>query len=175
MGSPLPEKISGSDLIRPLAERAAQRGWRIYLLGGQPGVAIEAKKILERDYPGLQIVGTSAPMIDLSRDVSVQKDVVDEIRAAKPDLLFLALGAPKQEIWAQRIRGTVGPVVMLGIGASLDFVTGAAKRSPPWMSMVGLEWVYRLAQEPERLWKRYLLRDPKFLAILLRDLRTRRR
>jgi N-acetylglucosaminyldiphosphoundecaprenol N-acetyl-beta-D-mannosaminyltransferase len=175
MGSPLPEKISGSDLIRPLAERAAQRGWRIYLLGGQPGVAIEAQKILERDYPGLQIVGTSAPMIDLSRDVSEQKDVVDEIRAAKPDLLFLALGAPKQEIWAQRIRGTVGPVVMLGIGASLDFVTGAAKRSPPWMSMVGLEWVYRLAQEPERLWKRYLLRDPKFLAILLRDLRTRRR
>jgi N-acetylglucosaminyldiphosphoundecaprenol N-acetyl-beta-D-mannosaminyltransferase len=175
LGSPLPEKISGSDLIRPLAERAAQRGWRLYFLGGQPGVAAQAKEILEREYPGLRVVGTSAPMIDLSRDISEQRDVVDAIREAMPDLLFLALGAPKQEIFAHRVRGLLGPVVMLGIGASLDFVTGTAKRSPSWMSAVGLEWIYRLAQEPERLWKRYLLRDPKFLPILLQEARSRLR
>ena len=98
LGSPLPEKISGSDLIRPLAARAAARGWRVYLLGGRPGVATQAKEILEREYPGLKVVGTSSPMIDLSRDVSEQQDVVDAIRRARPDLLFLALGAPKQEI-----------------------------------------------------------------------------
>jgi N-acetylglucosaminyldiphosphoundecaprenol N-acetyl-beta-D-mannosaminyltransferase len=174
LGSPLPEKISGSDLIRPLAARAAARGWRVYLLGGRPGVATQAKEILEREYPGLKIVGTSSPMIDLSRDVSEQQDVVDAIRRARPDLLFLALGAPKQEIWAHRVRDAVGGAVMLGIGASLDFVTGAAKRSPPWMSAVGLEWLYRLAQEPDRLWRRYLLRDPKFLALLVREARSRR-
>ncbi len=173
LGSPLPEKISGSDLIRPLAERAAARGWRVYFLGGRPGVALEAKSILEREYPGLQVVGTSAPMIDLSKDISEQREAIEAIRDARPDLLFLALGAPKQEIFAHRIRAVVGPVVMLGIGASLDFVTGAAKRSPTWMSALGIEWIYRLAQEPDRLWKRYLLRDPKFLPILLREARSR--
>jgi N-acetylglucosaminyldiphosphoundecaprenol N-acetyl-beta-D-mannosaminyltransferase len=174
LGSPLPAKISGSDLIRPLAARAAARGWRVYLLGGRPGIAAQAKEILEREYPGLNVVGTSSPMIDLSKDVSEQKEIVDAIRETEPDLLFLALGAPKQEIWAHRIRGGVGSAVMLGIGASLDFVTGAATRSPAWMSAVGLEWLYRLSQEPDRLWRRYLLRDPKFLAVLLRDAIARR-
>jgi N-acetylglucosaminyldiphosphoundecaprenol N-acetyl-beta-D-mannosaminyltransferase len=175
LGTPLPEKVSGSDLVRPLAARAASRGWRVYLLGGRPGVAAAAKDILERDYPGLQIVGVSCPMIDLSKSVEEQRDVIDAIRAAEPEILFLALGAPKQEIFAHRIRGLVGPIVMLGIGASLDFVTGAASRSPAWMSSLGLEWVYRLAQEPGRLWKRYLLRDPRFLAVLLRTARERTR
>jgi N-acetylglucosaminyldiphosphoundecaprenol N-acetyl-beta-D-mannosaminyltransferase len=172
LGSPLPEKVSGSDLVRPLAARAAMRGWRVYLLGGRPGVAAQAKEILERDYPGLRIVGTSCPLIDLSMGIDEQQDVLDAIRAAKPDLLFLALGAPKQEIWAHRIRNVVGPAVMLGIGASLDFVTGAARRSPQWMSAIGLEWLYRLAQEPDRLWRRYLLRDPRFLVVVVREARS---
>jgi N-acetylglucosaminyldiphosphoundecaprenol N-acetyl-beta-D-mannosaminyltransferase len=173
LGSPLPAKISGSDLIRPLSARAAARGWRVYLLGGRPGIAAQAKEILEREYPGLQIVGTSSPMVDLSKDVSEQEDVLEAVRAARPDLLFLALGSPKQEIWAHRIRGRVGPAVMVGIGATLDFVTGAASRSPPWMSAAGLEWVYRLAHEPQRLWRRYLLRDPRFLAVLAREALSR--
>jgi N-acetylglucosaminyldiphosphoundecaprenol N-acetyl-beta-D-mannosaminyltransferase len=173
LGTPLPEKVSGSDLVRPLAARAARCGWRVYLLGGRPGVAVRAKEILERDYPDLQIVGTSSPTIDLSKSIAEQKDVIDAIRATEPDLLFLALGAPKQEIFAHRIRGLVGPVVMLGIGASLDFVTGAARRSPAWMSAIGLEWVYRFAQEPDRLWRRYLLRDPRFLIVFARDARSR--
>jgi N-acetylglucosaminyldiphosphoundecaprenol N-acetyl-beta-D-mannosaminyltransferase len=173
LGSPLPAKVSGSDLLRPLAARAASHGWRVYLLGGRPGIADKAKEILERDYPGLQIVGTSSPVVDLSKDISQQQDVLDVIRAARPDLLFLALGSPKQEVWAHRIRGSVGSAVMVGIGATLDFVTGAAKRSPPWMSAIGLEWLYRLAHEPGRLWRRYLLRDPRFLAVLVRDARAR--
>lgn len=173
LGTPLPEKVSGSDLVRPLAARAAREGWRVYLLGGRPGIAAGAKEILEREYPGLQIVGTSCPMIDLSKGIAEQQDVIDSIRASRPDLLLLALGAPKQEIFAHRIRSLVGPVVMLGIGASLDFVTGAAKRSPAWMSSLGIEWVYRFAQEPDRLWRRYLLRDPRFLLVFARDARSR--
>jgi N-acetylglucosaminyldiphosphoundecaprenol N-acetyl-beta-D-mannosaminyltransferase len=174
LGSPLPEKISGSDLIRPLAARAAARGWRVYLLGGRPGVATKSKEILERDYPGLKIVGTSSPVVDLSKDLSEQEDVLDAIRAANPHLLFLALGSPKQEIWAHRIRDVVGSAVMIGIGAGLDFVAGAAKRSPGWISAIGFEWLYRLSHEPDRLWRRYLLRDPKFLAVLLKEARARR-
>jgi len=172
LGSPLPEKVSGSDLVRPLVARAAERDWSIYFLGGRPGVAAKAKLVLEREYPGVRIVGVSSPDIDLSRDVSEQADAIAAVRAARPDLLFLALGAPKQEIWGRRIRDAVAPAVILGVGATLDFVAGEAKRAPRWMSDVGFEWLYRLAQEPRRLWHRYLVRDPKFLAIVVRQAMT---
>jgi|HubBroStandDraft_6_1064221.scaffolds.fasta_scaffold188332_2 N-acetylglucosaminyldiphosphoundecaprenol N-acetyl-beta-D-mannosaminyltransferase len=174
LGSPLPEKVSGSDLVRPLVARAAERGWGIYFLGGRPGVAAKAKEILEREFPGVRIVGVSSPDIDLSRDVSEQADAIAAVRAAQPDLLFLALGAPKQEIWGRRIRDAVAPAVILGVGASLDFVAGEAKRAPRWMSSVGLEWLYRLAQEPRRMWRRYLVRDPRFVAIVVRQAIARR-
>ncbi|MDP9001839.1 MAG: WecB/TagA/CpsF family glycosyltransferase [Myxococcota bacterium] len=170
--TPLPEKVSGSDLIEPLMARAVERGWRVYFLGAADGVAARAKEILERDHPGLQIVGTSSPSIDLATDISAHENVLAAVRAARPHLLFLALGAPKQELWAHRIREIVRPSVILGIGASLDFIAGVTKRSPRWVSTAGFEWLYRLANEPRRLWKRYLLRDPKFLAIVLRDLRS---
>jgi len=173
LGSPLPEKVSGSDLVRPLVVRAAERGWRIYFLGGRPGVAAKAKEILERELPSVRIVGVSSPDIDLSKDVSEQSDIIAAVRAAQPDLLFLALGAPKQEIWGLRIRDAVAPAVILGVGATLDFVAGEAKRAPGWVSSVGFEWLYRLAQEPRRLWRRYLLRDPRFLAIVVRQVISR--
>lgn len=169
LGQPLPEKVSGADLLRPLAARAALRQWRVYFLGARDGVGTRARDILERDYPGLRVVGTTAPDIDLDVSVDDQGDVLSAIRAARPHLLFLALGAPKQEVWAHRIRDLVRPAVILGVGAALDFVAGVVKRAPPWVSATGFEWMYRLAHEPHRLWRRYLLRDPKFLAIVLRE------
>jgi N-acetylglucosaminyldiphosphoundecaprenol N-acetyl-beta-D-mannosaminyltransferase len=172
LGSFLPEKVSGSDLIRPLVARAAACGWSIYLLGGRPGVGAKAKDVFEREFPGVRIVGVSSPDIDLSKDLSEQAETIAAISAAQPDLLFLALGAPKQEIWGCRIREAVSPAVILGIGATLDFVSGEAKRAPRWISSVGFEWLYRLAREPRRLWRRYLVRDPKFLAILARQAMT---
>jgi N-acetylglucosaminyldiphosphoundecaprenol N-acetyl-beta-D-mannosaminyltransferase len=174
LGRPLPEKVSGSDLMRPLVACAAERGWRLYFLGARDGVAARAKEILERQYPGLQVVGTSSPQIDLSRDGWQQETVLAAVREARTQLLFLALGAPKQEILAHRIRDLVRPAVILGIGASLDFIAGTAKRAPEWLSAAGLEWLYRLAHEPRRLWRRYLIRDPKFLAIVLRQARSGR-
>ena len=171
VGTRLPEKISGSDLMMPLAIRAAARGWRVFLLGGADGVAARAKEILERDVPGLTIVGTSSPRIDLREDVAARADVLDPIRAAKPDLVFVALGAPKQEVWSHRVAHALKPAVFVGIGASLDFIAGTSKRAPTWISDSGLEWLYRLAHEPRRLWRRYLVRDPKFLWILLQQVR----
>jgi len=169
-GSRLPEKVAGSDLMRPLAARAATKGWRIYLLGAAHGVAQRVKEILERDYPGILVVGTGSPNVDLAKDVADQQAILDEVRATRPDILFLALGAPKQEIWAHRIRKILQPAVIIGVGATFDFIAGTAKRAPSWIGDAGFEWLYRLAHEPRRLWKRYLLRDPKFLLILARQM-----
>jgi N-acetylglucosaminyldiphosphoundecaprenol N-acetyl-beta-D-mannosaminyltransferase len=96
--------------------------------------------------------------------------VLDSIRAANADLVLVALGAPKQELWIAEAATDLRPAVLLGIGAAVDFIAGAARRAPGWMSASGLEWLFRLAQEPRRMWRRYLVRDPEFLVIVLRDL-----
>ena len=175
LGHPLPEKISGSDLTMPLLARAAKHGLRVYLLGGGEGVAGLAAARAKEQLPGLQIVGTDAPFIDLERDDPKHAAIVARIAAAKPDLVLVALGCPKQEIFIHRVSAAIRPAVALGIGAGLDFIAGTIPRAPRWISAAGLEWLYRLGREPKRLWRRYLVRDPKFLVILLRDLRNRRR
>ena len=174
LGAPLPAKISGSDLVRPLVQRAAQRGWRVYLLGAGPGVAQEAAAIFEREL-GAHVVGVDSPRIS-ARPGGVDESAaaLERLSAARPDLVLVAFGSPKQELWIHHHRAQLGPAVAVAIGASLDFVAGRVKRAPAWMSRAGLEWVFRLAQEPRRLWRRYLVNDPKFLAILLRELARRR-
>ncbi|MEI9941356.1 MAG: WecB/TagA/CpsF family glycosyltransferase [Pseudomonadota bacterium] len=167
--TPLPAKISGSDLVMPLLRRAAEHGYRVYFLGGAPGVADLAKSKLEAALPGIQIVGTDASRIDVN-DLGQGDEVAERIRRAEPDLVLVALGAPKQEIWSYTRTERLKPAVLIGVGASLDFVAGIQKRAPSWMSKAGLEWLYRLAQEPRRLAARYLLRDPEFCLILLRQL-----
>ena len=168
--TPLPAKISGSDLVMPLLRRAAERGYRVYFLGGAPGVADLAKSKLEAALPGIQIVGTDASRIDVNQ-LGEADEVAERIRRAEPDLVLVALGAPKQEIWSHMRAERLKPAVLIGVGASLDFVAGIQKRAPSWMSKSGLEWLYRLVQEPRRLAARYLLRDPEFCLILLRQLR----
>jgi len=167
--TPLPVKISGSDLVLPLLQRANERGHRVYFLGGAPGVADLAKSKLEAMMPGIRIVGTDASRIDVNA-LGEADEVAERIRLAEPDLVLVALGAPKQEIWSYTRSERLKPAVLIGVGASLDFVAGIQKRAPSWMSKVGLEWLYRLAQEPGRLAARYLLRDPEFGLILLRQL-----
>ncbi len=174
MGSPLPEKVSGSDLVVPLLERAAKRGWRVFFLGGLPGAAEEARDLLVARIPGLQIVGIDSPMINVDGATSSHDAVVTVLREARPDLVLVALGAPKQELFSHAIAERMRPAVLVGVGGTLDFIAGKVRRAPPWMSASGLEWLYRLAQEPRRMWRRYLVRDPKFLLILLRELRRPR-
>jgi N-acetylglucosaminyldiphosphoundecaprenol N-acetyl-beta-D-mannosaminyltransferase len=175
LGGPLPEKVSGSDLVEPLIARAAAGRWRVYLLGGSPGVAVAAREVWSRRYPLLSIVGAEAPFLDMSLDPSTRCDVVEQVKAARPDLVLVALGNPKQEYWIHENRERLRPAVMVAVGGALDFVAGTIPRAPRWMSAGGLEWLYRLRREPRRLWRRYLLRDPKFLIVLLRTWRAQRR
>ena len=171
LGTPLREKVSGSDLVVPLLQRATDARWRVYLVGGGEGVAARAAERLKHDSPALEIVGIDARFIDLDRDPPGHDALASGVRAARPDLVLLALGCPKQEIVMHRIAAAVRPAVCVGVGASLDFLAGTMARAPRWMSAAGLEWLYRLAREPRRLWRRYLVRDPRFASILLRDLR----
>jgi N-acetylglucosaminyldiphosphoundecaprenol N-acetyl-beta-D-mannosaminyltransferase len=173
LGTPLPEKVSGSDLVMPLMRRAAAEGWRVYLVGGAPGVAAEAAEKLRRQC-GVNVVGHDAPMVRADGSSQDEASLVRRIERARPHLVLVALGAPKQEMWIERMRATLGAAVAVGVGASLDFVVGRVKRAPVWMSRVGLEWLYRLASEPRRLWRRYLLRDPQFLFTVLRTMREPR-
>ncbi len=168
LGAPVPEKISGSDLIEPLVRRAAERRWRVFLVGAGPGVAEEAATRLARDM-GVNVVGTFAPRIRLDGGADDTAETVRKIREARPDLLLVAFGAPKQEVWSHRYRTELGPVVTVGIGASLDFLAGRIRRAPRWVSRSGLEWLWRLVREPRRLWRRYLVQDPAFLRIVWRQ------
>ncbi|HVU62794.1 MAG TPA: WecB/TagA/CpsF family glycosyltransferase [Phycisphaerales bacterium] len=169
LGRPLPEKVSGSDLVIPLMERAAERGWGVFLLGGAPGAGEAATLRLRERFPGLRIVGVDASRIDLGSHLDERRAVARRIAAASPDLVLVALGAPKQEIFCDEIGEILSPAVLVCVGAGIDFVAGVARRAPPWMSRWGVEWLYRLAQEPRRLAGRYLLRDPQFVGIVVRQ------
>jgi N-acetylglucosaminyldiphosphoundecaprenol N-acetyl-beta-D-mannosaminyltransferase len=170
LGSPLPEKVSGSDLIVPLARMAADRQWRVYLLGGGAGVAAEAGEKMAHELD-VRLVGTDAPSIDADGGSDTADETLDRIRAARPDLLLVAFGAPKQELWIDRYGEHIAPAVAVAVGGSLDFFTGRVRRAPAWMSRVGLEWLYRLLQEPGRMWRRYLIEDPIFVVIVARSWR----
>jgi N-acetylglucosaminyldiphosphoundecaprenol N-acetyl-beta-D-mannosaminyltransferase len=174
LGRALPQKVSGSDLVAPLLRRAAARRWRVLLLGGGEGIAQRAADRMLADNPGLVVVDTLSPRIDLRESAAQRQGVLEAVRQATPDLVLVALGAPKQELWIHESRQALAPAVLLGIGATLDFMAGAVRRAPAWASRNGLEWLYRLGSEPRRLWRRYLVRDPRFLGVLLSDLRARR-
>ena len=173
LGARLPEKVSGSDLVWPLMEMAARRRWRVYVLGGAPGVADAAAARFEREL-GVVIAGVDCPEVALAPPPDPDDPVVERVRRAAPHLLLVALGSPKQERWMHRNAERLGPAVKLGIGATLDFVTGRVRRAPRWMSRSGLEWLHRLSQEPWRLAHRYLVKDPRFALIVARTLRVPR-
>jgi N-acetylglucosaminyldiphosphoundecaprenol N-acetyl-beta-D-mannosaminyltransferase len=170
LGHPLPQKISGSDLILPLMRAAERRAYRVYLLGGPPGVAEIAASKLRAQF-AVQIVGIDAPRVSAAGQADDEANVIARIREAAPHLVLAAFGAPKQELLIDKVRDAIRPAVAIGVGAGFDFIAGRVRRAPPWMSQYGLEWLYRLAQEPRRLAKRYLLDDPQFAAILYRTMR----
>lgn len=168
LGYALPEKVSGSDFVPRLMERAAERGLRVYLLGGGPGAAERAAEILRGR--GVAVCGFDAPIV---RDGTRLSPIVERIEEACPDIVLVGLGAPKQELLIDAVRNRA-PAVYVACGATIDFIAGNVKRAPRWMSASGLEWFYRLCREPRRLWRRYLVRDPKFVSIVWRQLRDRR-
>lgn len=154
----LPERVTGTDLLPALAQRAAHEQWRIYLLGGQPGVAARTAEILKLMEPAIRIVGAeSGPIIGddgkpINRDQAAINDaLLTRIRHAQPDLLFAAFGAPKQDRYLARYRHDLGVPVMIGVGGAFDFLTGATRRAPNLIRLLWLEWLWRLLLEPWRI------------------------
>lgn len=145
-GTRLPERVPGSDLIYRLAERAAQRGWRVYFLGAAEGVAAAAAERLQALYPGLVVAGTFAG----EPSPASAGALVAGVRAARPDVLLVAYGAPAQDKWIALHKDELGVPVSLGVGGSFDFVAGVARRAPVWMQRAGLEWLHRLWRQPWR-------------------------
>jgi N-acetylglucosaminyldiphosphoundecaprenol N-acetyl-beta-D-mannosaminyltransferase len=174
-GVPLKQKLSGSDLIYWLSEHAAARGYSVYLLGAGPGVAQEtAAKLCER-YPGLKVAGVQSPPMGFDSDPEANAEVVQRLREARPDICFVALGSPRQEIWIHKHCKHLEVPVIIGVGASFDFVSGRVRRAPRLLQYAGLEWLWRLCLEPRRLWRRYLIYDSRFVLIALADLWLARR
>jgi exopolysaccharide biosynthesis WecB/TagA/CpsF family protein len=168
LGTPLCEKVSGSDLFIKLCGIAARRKFRLFFLGGNPGDAVKAKEILVRQNPGLVVEGVYCPPFGFETDEQERKKIVELIKAANPDILFVGLGAPKQEKWIYEHYQKIRVPVTMGIGISFSFAAGTIKRAPVWMQKAGLEWFWRLMMEPRRLWKRYLIDDMKFFRLVLK-------
>ncbi len=167
LGPALPHRVTGSDLLPELSERAARQNKSMYFLGGNPGSAKAASAILEERYPGLTIAGWESPFVHIQGKELADADENDEaivkrINDSKPDILFIGFGNPKQEIWFERNRHRLQVPVSIGIGGTFDFITGNIARAPVWMRDAGLEWLFRFSQDPRRLWKRYLVDFLKF-------------
>lgn len=155
LGRALPERVTGADLVFSLCQRAAERGHRVFLFGGASGVVQAAAAELVRRYPGLTIAGAAAPALD-QLTPREHEAVLAAMRQARPDLLLVALGQPKGELWLAENLATIGAAVSVQVGASFDFVVGRLRRAPRWLQRMGLEWLYRMASEPRRLGPRYL-------------------
>jgi N-acetylglucosaminyldiphosphoundecaprenol N-acetyl-beta-D-mannosaminyltransferase len=153
VGTPLRQRTTGVDVLPALVERAATAGVRVCLFGAAPGVAGRAAEILSERYAGAQVVGLEAPVV--GPDGAMDEAALERIRAARPDIVGVALGNPKQERWIARHGSALGTPVLIGIGGTLDFLTGVTRRAPSWMQRAGLEWVHRALSEPRRLAGRY--------------------
>ncbi len=162
-GASFPERVAGSDLVWQIAERAARDGRSIFLLGGEPGAAERASQVLRERFPGLRIAGVAAPQVASPPQLQEIAALREQISAARPDLVYCAFGTPKQEQLMAALAPAVPRAWWLGCGASLSFIGGQRRRAPAWMQRLGLEWLHRAAQEPQRLGGRYLLRNLPFL------------
>lgn len=168
------QRVYGPDLMLALCELAANKGYRQYFYGGAEGVPeLLAQRLTER-FPGLQVAGAYSPPF---RPLSDQEnaEIADQINAACPDVIWVGLGTPKQDLWMAAHRGRLEAPVLIAVGAAFDFHTGRKEQAPSWMQRSGLEWLFRLLSEPRRLAKRYLVYNPLFVAlVLLQAIRLRR-
>ena len=160
-GHPLRQRVAGVDLVEKIAARAADRGWRVYFLGAAPGVAEAAARVLATRYPGLKVAGCYAG----SPRPAEEDEIVGWVQAAQPDVLFVAYGAPRQDLWIARNQARIGVPVAMGVGGSFDFIAGVARRAPRWVRRFGLEWLHRLIKQPWRLRRQLVI--PHFVLLVL--------
>jgi N-acetylglucosaminyldiphosphoundecaprenol N-acetyl-beta-D-mannosaminyltransferase len=166
-GRPLPARVAGSDLIWSLSEALAVDGRSVYLFGGEPGTAEQAAAVLTDRFPKLSIAGYASPPFGFDSRPDQLDAACAEVTAARPDLVFVGLGFPKQERIIAHLRPMLPAAWFMGCGAAIGFVAGAHQRAPLWMQRSGLEWFHRLAAEPQRLVRRYLVQGLPFVARLL--------
>ena len=156
---PIREKVSGPDLMILLCKRAAVKGYKIFLLGAGPGVAAKAANKLEKEYPGLQVVGTYCPPFGFEKDKIQKKHINTMLLKSNADMLFVGLGSPKQDKFIYENMNKYQIPVSFSMGAAIDFIGGSVKRAPRWMSDIGLEWFHRFCCNPKKLFKRYFIDD----------------
>jgi N-acetylglucosaminyldiphosphoundecaprenol N-acetyl-beta-D-mannosaminyltransferase len=162
LGQPVRDNVNGTDLFPLLAAALENTGKRVFLLGGHPGVAEGVAGLLAKNYPGVEVAGFRHGYFTADEEA----EVIEEIRRSGADLVLVAFGAPRQELWVRRNLAKLGAKVVIGVGGLLDFFSGRIPRAPRWIRKLGMEWCYRLCQEPKRLWRRYLVGNVVFLARL---------
>ncbi|WP_322013178.1 WecB/TagA/CpsF family glycosyltransferase [Paraburkholderia sp. J12] len=172
-GTPLPGRVTGADLLPALCERARTRGWKVMIVGGRPGHERELLDGIAAAYPGLnlEIIAPSMTFDPLGTEGDA---IAERVRASAPDIVFVCVGMPKQERWALHNADKLSGGLMLCAGAAIEFAAGQQQRAPAWMQRNGLEWCWRIKQDPARLWRRYLVDDRRFLRIFWRQWRIAR-
>jgi N-acetylglucosaminyldiphosphoundecaprenol N-acetyl-beta-D-mannosaminyltransferase len=175
LGTPLRERINGTDLMEFTCALAARRHFSIFLLGAAPGVAADVAGRLRQSFPGLDVRGTYSPALGFESDPGENQRIRSMLLERKPDILFVSLGIPKGVRWIAENQQACGVALAIEVGASFAFISGRLKRAPRWMQKAGLEWFWRLLLEPRRLWKRYLFNDlPFFFHLLNQKIRAPR-
>ncbi len=166
LGKPLPERIAGIDLMTRLYERGNELGYRIYCFGATEAVSLEVARCIKQDYPGVNLVGRRNGYYEPEQEQAIAEAIAE----AKPDILFVAMTSPKKEQFMARWSETMAVPVVHGVGGSFDVMAGKVERAPEVWQKLGLEWLYRVKQEPRRLWKRYLVTNSLFLWMLFKEL-----
>ena len=161
---PLPERVAGIDLFAELVKRSAENGRSVYFLGAREDVLEEMLSRFRTQYPTLRIAGFR------NGYWNDDAEVIEQVRAARPDLLFLAIPSPRKEFWLAEHLAALGVPFAMGVGGSFDVLAGKVKRAPKWVQRIGCEWVYRLVQEPRRMWKRYLVGNTTFMWLTIKEL-----
>lgn len=165
LGRPLPGRVPGIDLMYALLQLAAERGWRPYFLGARQEILERAVTNLRARFPGLQVAGMHHGYFAAGDEARI----VEAIAASRADLLFVAMSTPHKERFLSRYKHALGVPYQMGVGGSLDVAAGLTRRAPVWMQRAGFEWFYRFAQEPRRLWRRYLVNNARFAGIVARE------
>jgi N-acetylglucosaminyldiphosphoundecaprenol N-acetyl-beta-D-mannosaminyltransferase len=171
LGDPLPERVAGIDLMQELFALAERHGFRVFILGAKPEVLEQARARILARHPRLQLVGTRDGYFTEEEGAAV----AEEVRAARPDILFVAISSPRKEYWLGRYGRAIDVPFVMGVGGAIDVVAGITQRAPNLLQRFGLEWAYRLAQEPRRLWRRYALTNIQFAVLLARAMVHRMR
>ena len=175
LGTPLRDRVAGVDLVEEVCKRCADERLSVYFLGGQPGSGYLTATVLRKRYPGLMVAGFDCPPYGFENSRFENARILRRIRNATPDILFVALGTPKQEYWTADNASALDVAVVIPVGGAFEMLAGLVPRAPRWLQLIGMEWLFRLMMEPRRLWRRYLIGNAHFVALIAKQYFATRR